>query len=63
MGDLTIIDFELAVTVAHHDILVQAMDICERTTANLHDNTETVYGQRKISTTTTTTTKAELYIL
>jgi hypothetical protein len=41
-GDLTISDFELAATVAHYDILVHAVDLRERTSNNLHDNTATV---------------------
>jgi hypothetical protein len=55
-GDLTIGKFELAATVARHGILVQAVDLQERTPINLHDNTATVYWQRKGSTTTTTNT-------
>jgi hypothetical protein len=55
-GDLTISDLEVAVTVAHHDVLVQAIDLRERTTNNLHDNTATMYWQRKGSTTTTKST-------
>jgi hypothetical protein len=59
-GDLTISDLELAATVAHHDVLVQAIDLQERTNNNLHDNTAAIYWQREVST---TTTKAAAYII
>jgi hypothetical protein len=52
-GDITIIDLELAATVAHHDVLAHYINIREGTTNNLLDNTATVYWQRKGSTTTT----------
>jgi hypothetical protein len=42
--------------------LVQVIDLRERTTNTLHDNTTTVYWQQKGST-TTTTTKAAAYLL
>jgi hypothetical protein len=60
-GDLTISDLELAATIAHHDELVQSIDLRECTTNSLHDNTAAVYWQRKGST--TTTTKAASYLL
>jgi hypothetical protein len=60
VGDITISDFELAATVDHHDMLVHAVDLLPRITNNLHYNTATVYWKRKGST---TTTKAEAYIL
>jgi hypothetical protein len=58
-GDPTISDLELATTVAHHDILVQSIDLRDRTINNLHDNTTFVYWQRKGYT----TTKAVAYLL
>jgi hypothetical protein len=59
-GGITISDLELGVTVAHHEVLAHYVDIRERTTNNLHNNTSAVYWQRKGST---TTTKAAAYIL
>jgi hypothetical protein len=42
--------------VAHHDVLVHAIDLRECTTSNLHDNTAAVYCQWKGSITTTKST-------
>jgi hypothetical protein len=44
-GHLTISDLELAATVAHHDVLIQANNLRERTTNNLHANTAAIYWQ------------------
>jgi hypothetical protein len=51
-GSISNSDLELAGTVGHHDVLVQATDMREHTTYNLHDNTPAVAWQRKGSTTT-----------
>jgi hypothetical protein len=42
-GDLAISDLELADTIEHNDVLVQAIELLERTTNNLHNNTAVVY--------------------
>ena len=52
-GTISNSDLELAGSLGHVDVLVQAVDMRERTTHNLHDNTPTLYWQRKGSTTTT----------
>jgi hypothetical protein len=51
---------ELAVIIAHPDILAQAFDVRESTTATLCDNTPAVFWIRKGSTTTLT---APAYLL
>lgn len=51
-GSITNSDLELARTVAHLDILANAMDIREQTIHNFCDNTPAVAWQHKGSTTT-----------
>jgi hypothetical protein len=46
-GTITMNDFGLAASVAHHDVFVQHADIRSLATHNLHDNTTSVYWQRK----------------
>jgi hypothetical protein len=51
-GTITNSDLELAATIAQHDVIATLANVRERTIANLHDNTPTVYWNRKGSTTT-----------
>ena len=50
-GTVSNSDLELAASVAHNDVLVNAFDLRERTIHTGSDNTPTVYWQRKGSTT------------
>lgn len=52
-GKLTNSELELLATVAHHDILVQEIDVRERTIYTLTDNTAAQAWQSKGSSTTT----------
>ena len=52
-GTITNSDLELAAAVAHPDVIASTSNISEATVATLHDNTPTVFWQRKGSTTTT----------
>lgn len=52
-GTITNSDLELAAAVAHPDVIASTRNISETTIATLHDNTPTVFWQRKGSTTTT----------
>jgi hypothetical protein len=59
-GTITMNDFELAASVAHHDVLAQYDNILSLTTHNFHDNTTAVYWKCKRSA---TTMKAAAYLL
>jgi hypothetical protein len=59
-GTVTNSDLELAGVIAHQDVLAQAFDVRESTTATLCDNTPAVFWSRKGSTTTLT---APAYLL
>jgi hypothetical protein len=53
VGSISIIDLELAATVAQSDVLCQLVDIRGRTTHTVHDNMAMVWWRKKGSTTTT----------
>jgi hypothetical protein len=52
-GTITNSDLELAAAVAHPDVIASTSNITEITIAALHDNTPTVFWQRRGSVTTT----------
>jgi hypothetical protein len=52
-GTINNSDLELAVSIAHHDVLAQQVDILEATIHNLSDNMAIVWWQRKGATFTT----------
>jgi hypothetical protein len=52
-GTITNSDLELAAAVVHPDVIATQCDISESTIATLHDNTPTVFWQRRGSTNTT----------
>jgi hypothetical protein len=52
-GSITNSDLELAAAVVHPDVIASQYDISETTVATLHDNTPTVFWQKRGSTTTT----------
>jgi hypothetical protein len=52
-GFVTNSDLELAAAVVHPDIIATQCDVTETTVASLHDNTPTVFWQKRGSTTTT----------
>lgn len=52
-GTISNSDLELAGTIAHHDVLVHALDVREKTIYTLTDNTPAAAWQSKGSTTTT----------
>jgi hypothetical protein len=52
-GSVSIIDLELAATVAQSDVLCQLVDVSGPTTHTVHDNMATVWWRTKGSTTTT----------
>ena len=51
-GTISNSDLELAATIAHHDVIAHEFDVRETTIATLHDNTPTVYWNRKGSAST-----------
>jgi hypothetical protein len=52
-GSITNSDLELAAAVVHTDVVAMQYNITETTVASLHDNTPTVFWQRRGSTTHT----------
>jgi hypothetical protein len=52
-GSITNSNLELAAAVVHTDVVAMQYDITETTVASLHDNTPTVFWQRRGSTTHT----------
>ena len=51
-GLLTNSDLELAATIVHHDVIAHTCDVREATLSTLHDNTPTVFWNRKGSAST-----------
>ena len=51
-GTISNSDLELAATIAHHDVIAHEFDVREATISTLHDNTPTVYWNRKGSAST-----------
>ena len=59
-GRITNSDLELAASIGQHDVVAHITDVVYATVFTLHDNTPTVYWNRKGST---TTTKPAAYLL